>query len=190
MEFSGRVVSEIDSIFSLPENEKLSKVDFLKKLRVGTGTGLSLKRKYLLEAGLFDETLKAAEDTDLMYRLVWKCDFACSNKVLFNYHVYYDKVDRLTTNYESQFVAYEVICKKNAALLKNEKWLRHRAYSKLIRYAIFSHQPKERYAAYVQQFKKDFGIKNKLMALYYLSSITGGSEILINFYKKMSAIRK
>lgn len=185
----GGLIREEDSVFSIPSDKPFGKVDFLKNLRVGTGTGLSVKRKYLLEAGLFDESLKAAEDTDLMYRLVWTCDFACSDRVLFNYHVYHDKADRLTTNYGSQFASYRVIYDKNAELLKREKGLRIRVLSKLIRYAIFSRQSRSLYQTYVKEYAKDTGNFNKLMLLYYLASLPGGS-VFISLYKKMSALGK
>lgn len=180
----GRIEHE-QSFYSIKESIRNNKIEFLKNLKVGTGTALTVKRKYILEAGLFDESLKAAEDTDLMFRLIWKCDFASSNKFLYNYHVYHNKADRLTTNYSSQFASYKVIYQKNKDLLMNNDGLMKRVLSKLIRYAIFSGQKTGAYSMYVKQYTKKYGHFNKLILLHHLSSLPGGG-LFIYFYKKIS----
>ena len=187
--YPGDRIKEEDSVFMIPSDKPYSKVDFLKNLRVGTGTGLSVKRKCLLEAGLFDESLKAAEDTDLMYRLIWTCYVACSNKVLFNYHIYHDKADRLTTNFKSQFASYQVIHRKNLELLKQHHGLNKRVLSKLIRYAIFSRQPRSVYKEYVTEYINRYGRMDKLIGLYYLASLPFGG-MFISLYKKISELGK
>ena len=186
---SNKIIESKNSCWSPDLNLNNDKILFLINKRIGTGTALSVKKKYLIEAGLFDESLRAAEDTELIFRLIWKCNFIYSKLILFTYNVYKDKKGRLTTNYKNQFIAYQVIYKKNESLFLSDNRLMKSVLMKLIRYSIFSNNKKNITKKYLLYFNKNYGYFNKLTILYLLSFIFG-NRLLINFYSMGSNFKK
>lgn len=77
---------------------------FLQNLKIGTNSGLSVKREVFEICGLFDENLKAAEDTEFLLRIVKSFDFLFVEEPL----IFIDKSgeDRLSKNYSKIADAY------------------------------------------------------------------------------------
>lgn len=77
---------------------------FLFELKIGTSTGLSLKREVLAKIGFFDESFEVGEDTDLLLRMSRYYEKISINKPLVSR--YFNEANRLTYNYEKTLHAY------------------------------------------------------------------------------------
>ncbi|MBF0409572.1 MAG: glycosyltransferase family 2 protein [Candidatus Riflebacteria bacterium] len=84
---------------------------------IGNGFGVVMKRKCLEIAGYYDELFRVAEDTEYLFRLARKFDFAVIPETLVKIHQH--GVTQLTSHlYDSiRLVQYEKIMQRNADLL-------------------------------------------------------------------------
>jgi len=101
------------------ENAYLS---FLRSRRIGTNCGITVRRSCFETVGLFDETMKKAEDTDFLIRIARLFDFIVVPKILIKIH--HHASGRLTTYDETMAKAYERIIEKNFETLNrhSELW--------------------------------------------------------------------
>ena len=161
-------------------------VHFLTNLRIGTGTALNVRTALLKKAGLFDASLRAAEDTDLMYRLIQISGYKYSPKILFRYHAQHG--DRLTKDFKNQTEAYLKIHKKHAQLLNKYPKLEIHVLKKILRYAVFSNDT-QTFKDHYKILKSKFGGNAKLKLLYFLNGFLGNKSA-VAVYEKMSLYRK
>jgi glycosyltransferase involved in cell wall biosynthesis len=77
---------------------------FLMELKIGTSTGLSLRREVLEKIGLFNESLIGGEDTDWLLRVAKHYQGIAIDKPLMSR--YFDEENRLTLNYEETLSTY------------------------------------------------------------------------------------
>jgi glycosyltransferase involved in cell wall biosynthesis len=89
---------------------------FLLSRHVGSGCGLAVRRSCLFEAGLFDEALAKAEDTDLLIRLARLADFVVVPDVLVRIHLH--DGPRLTQHDRKMADAYARITAKHLDTLQ------------------------------------------------------------------------
>jgi len=84
---------------------------------IGKGFGLTVKRKCLDEVGLFNESFRMCEDTEHLFRLAGKFDFAVIPEILVKLHQHDN--DRLTGpgNDDIRLALYERVLIENAELL-------------------------------------------------------------------------
>ncbi len=84
-------------------------------LTVGTGFGLTVRTECFQQIGLFDESLCAAVDTDLLFRLGAQYEHTVVPHILVN--VYQHEGDRLTAANPRRAEALEQVIRNNLALI-------------------------------------------------------------------------
>ena len=101
---------------------------FLSDLRIGTNSGITIRREVFDKVGLFDESLRAAEDTDLFLRIskVYNVDYL--DKVLIN--IYQGREDHLSKRFDKIAKAYNIIIPKHLATISLDKNLRLKYFYK------------------------------------------------------------
>ncbi|GGF46937.1 glycosyltransferase family 2 protein [Echinicola rosea] len=122
--FWGGVEREIIKNGSISHIEKhhwkpnVTKKNFcLKQIRTSTGRGLVVSRKACIEAGLFDEMMPAAEDTEFLLRLFQKYKGKWIEG--YWYRAVIHENDRLSTNYQKQAEAYSILIRKHMQLFES-----------------------------------------------------------------------
>jgi glycosyltransferase involved in cell wall biosynthesis len=95
---------------------------FLSNLRIGTNSGISIRKEVFNQVGLFDETLPAAEDTDLFLRIAQKYNVSYVDKILIN--IYQHGSDRLSKRFDKIARAYNIIVPKHLQAIQKERALR------------------------------------------------------------------
>jgi glycosyltransferase involved in cell wall biosynthesis len=101
---------------------------FLSDLRIGTNSGITIRRTVFDKAGMFDETLPAAEDTDLFLRIVKCFSFDYISSCLINIHQIEN--DRLSKRFDKIARAYNVIIPKHLTEIEKHKTLRLKYFYK------------------------------------------------------------
>jgi glycosyltransferase involved in cell wall biosynthesis len=104
---------------------------FFYNLKTGTNCGLVVKRKYFDQIGGFDESLRAAVDTDFLLRLRKITNCECLNKSLVIYH-HHSNTDSVRKNYNNQSFAYTVILKKHKDVWLNNRKLKNKWFYKAL----------------------------------------------------------
>jgi glycosyltransferase involved in cell wall biosynthesis len=107
-----------------------SYITFLHSLHIGTNSGLTIKRDVFNHCGLFDEQLKAAEDTDLFLRITQKYDYVFTTKPLIKIHR--DNKDRLSKNLHKNAMAYTFIYPKHQKVIERYSTLQLKFYYKMM----------------------------------------------------------
>ena len=94
---------------------------FLSDLKIGTNSGITVRKSVFDKVGLFDDRLPAAEDTDFFLRLSqsFRVDFI--DKVLINIHQEGD--DRLSKDFSKIAQAYNLIIPKHEKAIAESKAL-------------------------------------------------------------------
>lgn len=95
---------------------------FLHSLHIGTNSGITIKREVFEAVSLFDESLRAAEDTDFFLRASQRFQFDHIDKPLIK--IYRDNSDRLSKNYRKIWDAYKIIIPKHINEIRKSKTLR------------------------------------------------------------------
>lgn len=87
--------SEVNSVILREElwrpvygSREAAYLGFLARRRIGTNCGLCFRREVFTEVGPFDEELGAAEDTDLLVRVVRRFDFRVVPRILVRIHLH------------------------------------------------------------------------------------------------------
>ncbi len=101
---------------------------FLADLRIGTNSGITIRRAVFDDVGLFDERLPASEDTDLFLRISQKFSFDFVEHYLIN--IYQTGDDRLSKRFDKIAVAYNLIIPKHLRAIEQEKALRLKYFYK------------------------------------------------------------
>lgn len=109
------------------ENREHAYLSFLRSRRVGTNYGLTIRKSCFGVVGFFDESMKKAEDTDFLIRMVRQFDFCVVPSVLVKVHRHAGP--RLTTYDAKMANSYERIIEKN-----NEALLKHPRLSAVLHY--------------------------------------------------------
>lgn len=91
---------------------------------VGTTSSVVVRRTYLEQAGLFDETLPAAQDADLWIRLSDICLFGVISDPLVRFHV--DAAERITHNLEARLKAWRILDEKHSSRYSRVSFRRRR----------------------------------------------------------------
>ena len=91
---------------------------FLVDRKLGTNGGLTVRRRCLEQVGLFDESYRRSEDTDLLVRLSREFDFAVVPRILIKIHVHAGP--RLSVHGREMAESYERLIAKNRELLEND----------------------------------------------------------------------
>jgi glycosyltransferase involved in cell wall biosynthesis len=89
---------------------------FLRHRRIGTNCGLTIRRSAFQELGGFDETLRAAVDTDLLIRAAQRYDFAVVPQVYIKVHLHENGHVRRDTRARAE--TYDRIVEKHKAALQ------------------------------------------------------------------------
>lgn len=113
-----------------PKIRKNAYITFLYEHKIGTGSGITLKRTVFEKCGLFNEKLRAAEDTEFFLRITQVFNFANTNKILVN--VYKTQQDRLSRDYKNLGLAYNIFIKNHLEEIEKDKNLQTRYFYKLM----------------------------------------------------------
>ena len=90
--------------------------------RWGTGHGVTLRRDCLNAIGLFDETLKARQDIDLLLRLLCRYDYIVIPEFLVVRHR--GDWDRVSSNYLARAQAYQAMLAKHRDPIRKDSQAR------------------------------------------------------------------
>lgn len=103
---------------------------FLQTLKIGTNSGLSVKKVVFDKCGLFDDRLRAAEDTEFLLRIVQEFRFSVIQKPL----IFIDKSgrDRLSKDYSKIAEAYNSFIPSHWGYISNYPDLRKKYTYKLM----------------------------------------------------------
>lgn len=113
-----------------PKIIKNAYITFLYKHNVGTGSGITLKRKVFENCGFFNEKLRAAEDTDFFLRITKVFSFTYSPEILVN--VQKTEEDRISKSYQDIGVAYNLFIDDHLKYIDQDKNLQRKYYYKLM----------------------------------------------------------
>ncbi len=154
---------------------------FLKELRIGTNSGLSVSKEVFLTCGMFDEALKAAEDTEFLLRIVQRYGFGIIEEVL----IYIDKSgrDRVSLNYEKNAASYNKFIHQHWSVIDRYPELQKKFYYKLmwLNYHLGNFSLARNY---YRKYKREFGFSKKVVQIRMLFEVfgkTAGSKAHIFF---------
>ena len=108
--------------FWKPEKSSDYYRSFLFSLHTGTNSGLMIKKMVFSKCGYFDDMLPAAEDTDLLLRIIQKYNFMTINGLLVNICI--GQSDRLSFDFKKIGLAYNIIYPKHESIIKSSSSLR------------------------------------------------------------------
>jgi len=152
---------------------------FLEDLRIGTNSGLSIKKEVFEKCGFFEENLRAAEDTELLLRIAQSYDFLVLEKPL----IFIDKSgdDRLSKKYSKIAEAYNYFIPQHWECILNNPRLRKKFFYKMM--WLNYHLPDYGKARkYFKMFIKDFNFSPKVyfvMLIFEIFGAKNGSKIHI-----------
>jgi len=86
---------------------------------IGSGFGLTVRRRCFDDIGLFDPMFEMGQDTELLFRLVSRFDFAVVPEILVKIHHHQGSQLTDRTNYPIRVALYEKIIDRHAAFLNN-----------------------------------------------------------------------
>jgi glycosyltransferase involved in cell wall biosynthesis len=174
------------NVWIMPEWCKSLKHPYMGQLQVGTAAGIVIHKKVFDAIGLFDERLRAAEDTDWFIRASeFFKGLPIPQVLIFKDH---DSSDRLTSNYCRNLEAYEIIVEKNKQEIDASAFLTRRWHYKVMWLAFYCGDRKS--AA------KHYNIlKEKKMADRSIRLMFGAGRVLprnafIRLHKKMAGLRE
>lgn len=152
---------------------------FLKELRIGTNSGLSIRKEVFEECGGFNESLTAAEDTEFLLRIVRKYQFTQVKEPL----IYIDKSgrDRLSLNYKKNADSYNQFIGQHWNYIVKYPELKKKFYYKLM-WLNYHLSDKIKAREYFKEFKSDFGLTFKVVLVFLIFEVFGsklGSRIHI-----------
>ena len=101
---------------------------FLNDLRIGTNSGITIRKEVFDSVGLFDDKLPASEDTDLFLRISRYYSFDFIDKILIN--IDQTRTDRLSKRFDKIAIAYNLIIPKHIEAIERRKHLRLKYFYK------------------------------------------------------------
>lgn len=162
--------NEIKKELWVPVIQNSSYYTFLKELRIGSGCGLSVKKKVFLSCGMFNEDLTAAEDTDFLLRIVQQFEFGVIKEFL----VFIDKTgeDRLSLNYERNARSYNRFIHQHWSAINSFPTLKKKFYYKLM-WLNFHLGEFPLARQYYMSYENEFGFSKKAFFVRILFEIFG-----------------
>jgi glycosyltransferase involved in cell wall biosynthesis len=118
------------SQFWSPSQSSNNYLSFLSNLHTGTNSGLMVKAEVFDVCGYFDERLLAAEDTDLLLRIIQKFKFTMIPDPLIN--IYTDHSNRLSVDFRRIAAAYNLIFPKHERVISKYTHLKLKWYYKMM----------------------------------------------------------
>ena len=118
------------SQFWSPSQSSDNYLSFLSSLHTGTNSGLMVKAEVFEVCGYFDERLRAAEDTDLLLRVIQKFNFAMIPEFLIN--IYTEHSNRLSVDFKQIAAAYNLIFPKHEKVISMHTHLKLKWYYKMM----------------------------------------------------------
>ncbi len=101
---------------------------FLRELKIGIGAGVTIRRIVFEKIGVFDESLPAAEDSDLFLRISKAFSYDYIEEPLIN--IYRSSSDRLSKDYSKNAIAYNILIGKHLQNINDSKQLRYKYFYK------------------------------------------------------------
>lgn len=146
--------------------------DILASNFVGTTSGFLCKRELLLQVGMFDESLAAAQDYDLCIRLAEVCEFDFVDRVFIKR--YKHPGTRITHNLHEKIAAFQSIYEKHRATLEEHP---HIHSSFLFNKGRFEMEAADRYAA-ARTFRRAWQLNPSRLGLlgHWLMASTGSTS--------------
>lgn len=163
----------------IPKVEISSYYTFLKQLRIGTNSGLSIRREVFDQCGSFNESLMAAEDTEFLLRIVQKFDFVIVEETLI--HIDKSGRDRLSLNYKKIACSYNLFIHQHWDFILKYPKLKQKFFYKLM-WLNYHLSDYEKARLYFRKFKSEFGLSLKITTVCLLFELFGskiGSKIHI-----------
>ena len=118
-----------------PKWKESTYLTFLHNIHIGTNCGICVRRD-CFEKVRFDDSLRAAEDTEFFLRLTQFYDYTFVDKNLVK--VYKNSPDRVTRNYDATYEAYKKIVKLHSEAINSNKYLKEKYFRKLFRLAYYN----------------------------------------------------
>lgn len=139
---------------------------FLNELKIGTGSGITLKKKVFEQCGTFNEKLKAAEDTEFFLRITKIFNFTYSREILVN--VQKTEEDRMSKNYKNLALAYNDFIDNHLKVIERDEGLQKKYYYKLM-WLNYNIENKVKARSYFQKIpRKNLGFFLKSFFLFSL----------------------
>ncbi len=113
-----------------PLRKETAYLSFLHNLQIGSGSGITLKKKAFTECGGFNENLPAAEDTDFFLRITQKYDYTYSKKILMN--VVKKGEDRMSISFDKIAKAYNIFLPAHYPTIDKYQSLQYKFYYKMM----------------------------------------------------------
>lgn len=152
---------------------------FLKELRIGTNSGLSIRKIVFEKCGYFNDNLTAAEDTEFLLRIVQKFEFDYVKEHLIS--IDKSQKDRLSRDYKKNALAYNEFIDQHWDTIVLYPELKKKYYYKLM-WLNFHLGNKALAKKYFQLYQDEFGFTKKVFFVRYIFKIFGrelGSKIHI-----------
>lgn len=113
-----------------PKRNNNSYLTFLHDLHIGTGSGITVKRKVFDLCGAFNENLPAAEDTDFFLRITKSFNYLFTKKILMN--VIKTGDDRMSNNFRNVGLAYNIFISDHLFEIDKNQKLQKKYYYKMM----------------------------------------------------------
>lgn len=113
-----------------PIRKDSSYLTFLNDLHIGTGSGITVKRKVFDECGFFNENLLAAEDTEFFLRITKTFNYLFTKEVLMN--VNKTGNDRMSNNFSNIGLSYNIFIVDHLAEIDKDQKLQKKYYYKMM----------------------------------------------------------
>lgn len=174
----------VDNLWQIPERYSRFRKPYLYQLQIGTAAGITLKRDVFLKIGFFDETLKAAEDTDFFIRVSeFFKGWPIPELLIFKDH---NTADRLTNNYSKLSEAYQTIVAKNADLIDSDPFLAKRWFYKNMWLAFYSGDKSVARESFAKIRSK--GVANSKIVVVFFAGLFLPQQVFIRFHKKINQL--
>ena len=113
-----------------PDIQKDPYLTFLNELRIGTNSGISVRRSVFEKIGVFNPELPAAEDTEFFLRLTKDFKYDYVPEYLIN--IYQTRKDRLSLKFDRIAIAYNRFIPDHLWAINSSKVLRLKFFYKLM----------------------------------------------------------
>lgn len=108
------------------------KKNFFEELKIGTGCGVILRKDLVIEAGMFDEKLRVAVDTDFFLRYQKYCNYAYYRESLVKLH--HHQGNRVHKNHLERAKSYDIIFNKHKEIKENKAIRNQWAFNAMLRH--------------------------------------------------------
>jgi glycosyltransferase involved in cell wall biosynthesis len=159
---------------------------FLSDLRIGTNSGITIRKQTFDRIGLFDETLPAAEDTDLFLRISQHYRYDFIDECLIEIHQ--TEADRLSKRFDKIAQAYELILPKHIKTISLHKSLRLKFFYKMLWLSYHSGRSQQA-RNYFRKLLKDGVVNAKGWFVFLLFEVLG-KKIGASVHSYFSGIKK